>query len=203
MRKPIIYDCDGVLLDIIGGLRKALWEIDGIKTNGPVPLSYDLKEWMGVDDQAFVIDRIQRFNSGEGEYFANLDPLPGAVDFVKAMRERGYEDSVLTAAGTEAKSKTGRASNLERVFGGFEKIQYVGLVESKKPYLEDMPSSWFIEDNIVNAHLGAATGHDTLLIEYEHNATKTDDEKFRRVTGWNEIRSIFDAEHAPAPAYIL
>ena len=72
-----------------------------------------------------------------------------------------------------------------------------------KPYLEDMPSSWFIEDNIVNAHLGAATGHDTLLIEYEHNATKTDDEKFRRVTGWNEIRSIFDAEHAPAPAYIL
>ena len=112
MRKPIIYDCDGVLLDIIGGLRKALWEIDGIKTNGPVPLSYDLKEWMGVDDQAFVIDRIQRFNSGEGEYFANLDPLPGAVDFVKAMRERGYEDSVLTAAGTEAKIKTGRASNV-------------------------------------------------------------------------------------------
>jgi FMN phosphatase YigB (HAD superfamily) len=198
MNKPIIYDCDGVLLDIIGGLRKALWEIDGIKTNGLVPLSYDLKDWMGVDDQAFVIDRIQRFNSGEGEYFSNLEPLPGAVEFVKSMRARGYEDSVLTAAGRDAKIMAGRDANLHRVFGGFENIQYVGLVESKKPFLEKMPHSWFIEDNIANAHLGAATGHDTLLIEYEHNTTKTDAESFRRVKDWIEIRSIFDAEHAPA-----
>jgi beta-phosphoglucomutase-like phosphatase (HAD superfamily) len=117
MNKPIIYDCDGVLLDIIGGLRKALWEIDGIKTNGLVPLSYDLKDWMGVDDQAFVIDRIQRFNSGEGEYFSNLEPLPGAVEFVKSMRARGYEDSVLTAAGRDAKIMAGRDANLHRVFG--------------------------------------------------------------------------------------
>ena len=199
MKKPIIYDCDGVLLDIIGGLRKALWEIDGIKTNGPIPRSYDLKEWMGVDDQAFVIDRILRFNNGEGDYFSNLEPLPGSVEFVKAMRERGYTDSVLTAAGKEAKIKAGRRSNLDRAFGGFTEIQYVGLTESKKPFLEKMPTSWFIEDNIGNAHLGAATGHDTLLIEYEHNATKTGDEDFRRVKDWAEIRSIFDSQHVPAP----
>ncbi len=197
MKKPIIYDCDGVLLNYLGGMRKALKEVDGIETLGEMPKSYDMMEWMRVDDMDFVIDRIVRFNNGEGDYFANLEPVEGAVDVVHKVREMGYDDSVLTACSKNEKIKAGRKSNLDRCFGGFDLIQYVDLTESKRAYLEAMPHSWFIEDNIGNAHLGAETGHDTLLIEYDHNSDKSDDELFRRVKCWSEIHSILDAKNSP------
>jgi phosphoglycolate phosphatase-like HAD superfamily hydrolase len=190
MDKPIIFDCDGVLVDYVGGFRTFLKEVDGIDTHPEGPREYDMRSWVGTTDMKFVIDRIKRFNTNEGGYFANLKPLPGAVDVVQRLREAGARESVLTQCDTNPATMKARKANLERIFGGFENIQFVDLGGSKKAYLEAHPRSWFIEDNVVNAQLGAKTGHDTLLIEYLHNRERSPDEAFRRVSCWREIHDL-------------
>lgn len=198
MAKRIIYDCDGMLLNYIGGFRLFLKDVFGIETHPEGPRAYDMLEWIGVDDKAFVKDCIRRFNAGEGEYFANLAPVPGAIEAVATLRSLGYEDSILTQCNDDAATQLGRGANLDLHFGGFEKIRYVPLGGSKLPYLQAAPQSWFLEDNIDNAHMGVEAGHDTILLEYLHNGPNGQAEGFSRFSDWGEIlRHITERDLAP------
>jgi 5'(3')-deoxyribonucleotidase len=190
MKQDIIYDCDSVLLDYYHGFSAFLKDMDGIIVDEAGPRTYDMMEWLGATDRSFVIDRIMRFNRGEGGYFANLPPIAGAVDVVLGLRDAGHADSVLTACNDDAKTISGRISNLNSVFGGFPEVRCVALMESKRPHLVSLPKSWFIEDNIGNARLGSSIGHDTVLIEYLHNRDRDPEEDFTRVQNWSQIREI-------------
>lgn len=187
MIDKVIYDCDGVLLDWVAGFRCFLKDLDGIETDPAGPCSYNLMKWIGTDDRDFIVNRINRFNSGERDFFANLSPVEGAVEVVGALHRAGIQRSVLTACNTDEATVKGRRANLEAVFGDFHEITCVDLKESKRHHLMKSDRSWFIEDNLSNAELGASIGHKALLLEYPHNLPVDDGENFSRVKNWNEI----------------
>lgn len=187
MSKFIIYDCDGVLLDWTNGFRSFLKDAEGIEADPAGPSQYNMMTWIGTDDRSFVIDLVNRFNSGEGDYFANLEAVPGAVRGVNILREAGYLDSVLTACNTDPKTVSGRKANLDRIFGGFEELTCIDLMASKRPHLSNTRPSWFVEDNRKNAQIGTETGHNVILIDYPHNSELLPDEKFLRKSSWTDI----------------
>ena len=182
----IIYDCDGVLLNWTGGFAEFLKHAEGISVDPEGPCSWDMTAWIGAD-MDWILERINRFNSNEGEFFANLKPLPGALSVVEHLRSQGWAASVLTACSEDPKSHRAREANLQRAFGSFGEIVCLGLGESKRPHLKAAPSSWFIEDNIGNLNDGVDLGHRGVLIEHRHNAARGENEPFIRAKSWRDV----------------
>ena len=195
MNKRIIYDCDEILLNWFDGFRNFLLRSDGIKTNPNPPSTYDMMDWIGTNDRDFILNRITRFNSNEGDFFANLTPLPGAVSAVNKLREAKYETTVITACGTNPKTIKARKANLKNVFGQFDRINCIDLGASKYPLLIQHEKSWLIDDHIEHAESGVNANHITLLMNTKYNQSKKTYEDFTRIKNWKEAyQTIRSAE---------
>lgn len=192
MPKSVIFDCDGVLLDYLGGFIPFIKDIDGVDLDPAGPAEYDMISWLGGTDRKYVQDRILRFNAGELGYFNNLAPLEGAVDAVHLLRSKGLDNHILTSMGSDDATVRSRIDNLNRVFGTFTSITCIDLFKSKLPHLMGFEPSWFIEDSRQNAQDGVTAGHDTLLINAPSNQNPlgAGAEGFTRVETWLEIQDI-------------
>ena len=188
--KNIIYDCDGILLDWNAGFRDFIRHCDGIELDPSGPCNYNMMEWLGTQDRAFVRDRVIRFNLDEGGYFENLAPVRGAVEGVERLRAVGYNDIVLTACNSGPETALKRIANLNRVFkGDFREIICIELGGSKRQILGGREKSWFIDDHIEHAESAVETGHRALLLEYPHNSVTGVDERFERLGNWGDIQN--------------
>ncbi len=178
----IIFDCDDVLLNWIGGFRESL----PIKPATPFPLDWDMDLWVGVPARPLV----ERFNASPA--FGELEPCPGAVEAVAALKAAGHKLIVLTSCSRAVEVIGRRRVNLERVFGPvFSKVICLELGASKKWHLGRLDLGVWVEDNVNHAEAGLSVGHETYLFNRPHNIHLSVSEAITRIDSFDPILSRF------------
>ena len=146
--KVIALDVDGVLLDFMPAFEKAAEEVFGRK--------------MDIHKDEYKMDYYhlsKRINTSEEEVakvlnymietgvYANLKPLPGAIEAVKAIQEAGFKIAIVTALPEAAKES--RLLNLKNYLGLVpDEIHCVGMGMSKGDKLREINPDVFIDDRI-------------------------------------------------------
>lgn len=188
----LLLDCDGVLLSWLGGFHGYAEKRLGRSLCPNGPSSFDLHEWLGLNDVGEALELVRDFNEGDGGTFGNLEPLPGAVECLTAFSETGRELHIITACSQDPRVVAMRKENLRRVFGDvFVEIHCVGMRDSKSPLLGEYHAATWVEDKFENAIAGVETGHQTYLIRASHNQHREADTVLpglRWVDGWSDIQ---------------
>lgn len=169
---PVIFDCDGVLLD---------WEADfkawvnlrypEFKFTSISPTSWDLSTWIGCDkDTAFCL--IQQFNQSEA--FGRLPAMPYAALTLYYAKQMGHPIYVLTSCSSDPAVRRRREMNLSNLFSTkIERTICLDLGVSKQDTLQAFytvfgPCIW-VEDNFQNAMAGVEVGHHGFFLHRFHN----------------------------------
>ena len=187
MKKLILTDCDGVLLD---------WE----------PAFYEWMESKGYDrknegiyemEDVFEMKKgkvkalIKEFNNSS--WMSNLKPLRDARSGVAKLVEAGYEFHCITSLSLDENTKALRQQNLDDVFGKgvFTKLVCLDTGEDKDRGLTDYTDSglYWIEDKTVNAQCGLKYGLKPILISHKHNEDCAD-ENVQKADTWLDIVDI-------------
>ena len=185
----VLFDCDDILLDWAGGMRRYLENSRGIIADPRGPCDWNMSKWMGVDLKE-MLEIITEFNE-RSPAFAELEAVPGSVDGIAALRSEGYLPVIITSCSDDPLCVQRRHENLKVVFGegAFHAIHCVPLAESKESYLKMYPASPWVEDNYKNAVLGQQCGHAPVVRRVRHNAKyeaqSPSDVPF--VDGWDDI----------------
>lgn len=189
--RPLILDCDGVLLNWLGGFTRFAESYLGRPMPTENSNEYDLGIRFGVD-HGKIVEMIQIFNSGEGGYFAQLEPLPGAREALEAAHAAGRPLHVVSSCSTLPAVVSGREENLRRDFGDiFDEILCLDPSASKAETLSAFPTGSWVEDNFQNAVVGATVGHTTYLIRQSYNIEYEPDSDHPGLTwvdGWGCIQ---------------
>lgn len=190
MRKLILTDVDGVLLDWNEGLYQ--W----MKAKGYERKSekhYDLGPLYGIDDD-LANDLAIEFN--HSKYVIDLSPLRDAVKYVKKLHEeQGFVLHCVTAIPNTQYIWNGRYKNLCDIFGtsAIGRLECTGTSENKRKILEEYKDDGipWIEDRIENAEMGLEYGLDCYLIEHEFNKDEKLHEDLNKVKNWRELYDMF------------
>jgi len=189
--RPLVIDCDGVLLDYLVGFKPFAEDRLGVELSPAGPENFELSGWLGCDT-ATTMQLVSDFNMGKGGSFASLPAFPGSVEALHAARATGRRLSIITACFDTPEVVALRRANLLDVFGDiFDRIDFVNPGTSKRAILEHYKGVAWIEDNRKNALLGAEIGHDTYLIRTSHNVRHEALSQHPRMTwvdGWSCIR---------------
>lgn len=186
-----MIDCDDVLLDWQQGFRSHLFNRHAIRAPAEGPSSWSLAEWLGISEQR-CLDLITEFNASQ--QFGELAPMPGAFSAVQRLARQGYRLTVLTSCSDDPVIVDRRKENLRRVFGGaFDRIICVGLLESKRTWLDVLRPGIWIEDNYRNALMGKDAGNKTFVMRRSHNRADeaTSDPHLIWCDDWQPIISHF------------
>lgn len=183
----VILDCDDVLLDWLGGFRAWLRGRHESVPSEP-PSTWSLADWLGVSDSE-CLRLIAEFN--DSWFFGRLDPVPGAVEAVTALRDSGYTLTVLTSCSDDPVVARRRRENLEGVFGtSFDRVVCLGLGESKATWLSALRHGIWVEDNYKNALHGLSAGHRTYMVRRSHN--RADEQQSHPEITWiDDLRPDF------------
>lgn len=191
----LVWDCDEVLLDHLGGFRKFVIEHYDIEPKTDMPDEYDLTKWLGVT-QAEVQEMIKHFNQRSHE-FGLLEPLESnTVDIMKELRYV-FKDKhfvVLTKSGTGGHGKVLRQVNLMNVFGidFFDEIIIIEMYESKKSALYKLQMKYnvrfLVDDYIANIQTAMDLGIKPIMMAACHNYEYSDSTEFDYVPNWFQLR---------------
>ena len=188
----LLLDCDGVLLDWVGGFIGFASKALGREPDPAGPDSFDLTGWMGCDTATYFA-MVNDFNEGADGSFGRLTPLPGSVDALQAAASQGRKISIITACSTLPRVIAQREQNLRDVYGDiFHEIHAVDLRQSKEELLRRYKDVFWVEDKSENAVLGAEIGHKSYLIRSSHNLAdeaRLSHPRMTWVDGWGCIRS--------------
>lgn len=171
VKRYILLDCDGVLLNWELGLEKWLAQKHPHLSK---PTHYD--------EHAFELCKRYNISSHMGNQlvwdfhnhkeFARLDALPLAQQAVARLAEQ-FALVVITACGRDSQIQEYRIQNLHDCFGDvFDKIICVDQSAEKAFFLKGYPPSYWIEDHADNANMGCDLGHKSLLVDAPYNSHK-------------------------------
>lgn len=90
----ILLDCDGVLADFVGGFLKTLRDIDGVPRAHEDVTQYTIEEALDLTPETTASVHAQISQRG---WCLGLQPIIGAREGVKALREAGHDLVVVTA----------------------------------------------------------------------------------------------------------
>jgi hypothetical protein len=189
MKKLILTDCDGVLLN---------WE-------------YAFNCWMeerGFDPvRADVYDMAVRYGKTKAEMkglikifnecaaIGFLPPQRDAMHYVKKLHEEhGFVFRVITSLSLNPYAKKLRIRNLEKLFGtAIDDVVCLDTGADKDEALEPYRDSGliWIEDKVENARVGNDMGLNSILVEHEHNMNEKD---FPLAKNWKEIYDMVTGE---------
>lgn len=184
-----LLDCDDVLLDYIGGFTSFVMRVKQLKsiTN---PDSWDMAGWLGMngEESASLINQFNDTDIG----FERLKPVQGAIDGVRMLKTFGFRTAIITSSSVSPSSVERRARNVTAVFGDLiDRLHIVPLGQSKQDILLSYKNAIWVEDNVKNAAIGAATGHRAFLLPANHNqkvhGLSIPDPGVIHVSGWEEI----------------
>lgn len=197
----IMLDCDDVLLAWAKWFRTSFESVYGLKMRSPWPEAYDISGWLPDGHAHKAIDVIRRFNN-DPDLFSQLEPMPGAVDFVSHARESGYDIKVLTACSDDPVSHAARLVNLEKVFGAdaFCDVLFVDLGASKLDVLKRHPRSIWVDDLPRHVHAGYEAGHHGILAAAAHNRSSRNDPENRHlpfVESLGDLIGVIPEREAP------
>jgi len=191
MKKTMLVDCDGVLMN--WEYAFGLWmEEHGFKEVEGGKLLYDIGARYNIDrDQSKKLIKI--FNESAAIGF--LPPLRDAVEYVTRLADEGWTFICITSLSTNKYAQKLRSRNLEKLFGKnvFTEVTCLATGANKDAALAKYSGSdmWWIEDKVENAHAGASVGLRPLVVEHGFNMH---DDSVRRVKNWKEIYEIVTVE---------
>ena len=169
-RQNLLLDCDGVLLNWLGGFIRYAQHKLKRRIDPAGPSDFNLSEWLGVPEDV-VLEMIEAFNSGEGGYFGQLEPEVGAIEALHKAHAQGRYIDIITACSKTPKVIAQRKQNLITVYGDiFRNIHAVDHSESKQVLLSGYSDVIWVEDRMENAVMGAELGLKTYLVRASHNA---------------------------------
>jgi 5' nucleotidase, deoxy (Pyrimidine), cytosolic type C protein (NT5C) len=189
----VILDCDDVLLDWVGGFWDFCEEKTGRTLDRRGPMAWCMASWIGVTPKEGM-DYVREFNASEA--FGHLKPTVGSVDTVKQL-SLANELHVITSCSSAPEIVELREHNLRNVFGDvFASITCLDLGTPKTKELAKHGASFWVEDNVKNAVIGAELGHTAFVRRVTHNRQQeVNKECFGKVTwftDWSEIeQAIF------------
>jgi FMN phosphatase YigB (HAD superfamily) len=170
LKKLILVDCDGVLLDWEWAFN--VWmqehgfeEVDGSKFSYDMAIRYNIPK-----EQVRKLIRI--FNESAAIGF--LPAMRDAMYYVKRLHEEyGYRFHCITSLSLDPNAQKLREMNLQKIFGktAFERVVCLDTGAHKDEALEEYEGTgcWWIEDKIENAEAGYAAGLKPILLEHGHN----------------------------------
>lgn len=193
-QKVIVFDCDEILLDHLGGLRDWLKKKYGIITKSDYPSEYDLTEWMGVNDQSEVRKYLEEFNQKSYE-FGLLKPINESVpNYLSALRYTlpDAKFAVVTKSGTIGHGDVLRRVNIENVFPNiFDEVHIVEMYESKRGVLHKLQTKYdvvcLVDDYIANIETAVSMGIHGIMLECHHNKEFKDRQDFHYTDHWGGI----------------
>lgn len=163
-----ILDCDEVLLKWIDGFRNWLHKTGRIKNAGP-SIHFELEKWLNIDTPT-ARSWVRAFNDSPDSGFNLLEPLPGAVDMVRMIKEAGFDIRIVSKCGDAKNTIRSREENLARVFGDvFQDIICIPTTSSKLQELKRHPKSILIDDHIDNVIAGVEAGHTSVVMQSEYS----------------------------------
>ena len=189
MKKLILTDCDGVLLN---------WEFAfccWMEDRGCNPIRSDVYD-MAVrygKTKAEMKSLIKIFNESAAIGF--LPPQRDAMHYVKKLHEEhGFVFRVITSLSLDPYAKKLRVRNLDKLFGSaIDDVICLDTGADKDEALEPYRDSGlvWIEDKLENAELGVELGLNSILVEHEHNMDQKD---IPLAKNWKEIYEMVSGE---------
>ena len=187
MKKTIIVDCDGVVLNWEYAFDIFMEEHVFTKVKGAETI-YNIGERYGIDkDQGRKLIKI--FNESASIGF--LPPLRDAVEVVTRMAAEGWQFIAVTSLSTNKYAQKLRKKNLDKLFGKgtFVEVTCLATGADKDAALAKFEGSncYWIEDKPENALAGAKVGLKPILMEHGFNM---DNKDFPLAKNWKEIYEI-------------
>jgi phosphoglycolate phosphatase-like HAD superfamily hydrolase len=192
MKKLILTDVDGVLLDWEEGFRIWMEHEYGYTRCGDLT-AYRLADHYELPEPV-IWDRVVEFNSSAHAAF--LRPHGEAGHYIKRLADKGFRFVTCTSFGGTTASQALRRYNLESLFGDvFEEHNIIELCGNKREVLARWEGEqlWWIEDNLHNAKIGLELGLRPILMEHTHNAD-ADEDFILKARGWREVYTIITGE---------
>ena len=187
MKKTILVDCDGVVLNWEYAFD-VFMEEHGFTKIGDANVMYNIGARYGIEvEQGKKLINI--FN--ESASIGYLPPLRDAVQYVTKMADEGWQFIAITSLSTNVYAKKLRERNLAKLFGKntFIEVTCLGTGADKDDALAKYKDSglWWIEDKPENALAGEKQGLKPILIEHGHNMHNTD---YPLAKNWKEVYEI-------------
>lgn len=194
MKRLILTDVDGVLLDWLTGFDRFMSSV-GYPAIADEHM-YALARRHNID-QLEVYRLAKEFNTSEA--IGNLQPLNGAVEYVRRLQERGFGFVAITSLSDHSDSYNYRMRNLQALFG--DAIQELICLDTGAPKSEILKrwegsGLFWIEDHIKNALDGAELGLKSILVSATHNGNlgpTVEEMLYARVSEdkpWKDIYSL-------------
>ena len=171
-KSPVIFDCDGVLLDWERGFKHWVQEhYPAYQFASEYPASWELGAWIGCGPTQ-AMNLIQQFNQSEA--FGRLLPMPHADETLYTVYRCHQPIYVLTSCSADPAVRRRRAENLERRFPTpIARVICLDLGVSKLQTLHAFYTIFgeciWVEDNYENAMRGVEVGHRSFLLRRPHN----------------------------------
>ena len=188
MKKIIVTDCDGVLLNweyafCVWMSQRGYNEIEG----GNMEYNIGKRFGMKVSD---AIKQVEIFNQSAAMAF--LPALRDARYWVKRLHEEhGYDFHCITSMSLDPNAKKLRQMNLDKLFGptAFPVLECLDTNAPKNAALEKYRDSgyYWIEDKFENAICGQNLGMNPILIEHGWNMHEVVPQGMKKVTTWKEL----------------
>lgn len=191
LKKLILVDCDGVLVDWNEGFMEFMkhYDFKELQDN-----SYSMRERYGFNaaQEYNYVDMYCR-----SEFIAKLKPMKNSLEVVNRLAKRGYEFVAITSIGTDPQTYEHRKHNLETYFPGVFKQIFCIPAGSNKSYIlrafQNMSDIW-VEDHVDNAEDGTDLGFNSFLLTHSYNRDSIT--KANRVDSWRDIeRWIIEREN--------
>jgi len=187
MKKTILVDCDGVVLNWEYAFDIFMQEHGFTKVEG-ANLMYDMALRYGIDKPQ-VKKLVKIFN--ESAAIGYLPPLRDAVEYVTRMADEGWTFIAVTSLSTNKYAQKLRKRNLDKLFGEgtFETVTCLATGADKDAALAKYAGSgmYWVEDKPENALAGAKVGLKPILMEHGFNM---DNKDFPLAKNWKEIYEI-------------
>lgn len=167
--KLIATDCDGVLFKWEEMFDKYM-KVNGFEKKTKDHYELHMNYQMPVPEMQVLV---KIFN--ESAYMRYLEPMEGAVEYVKKLADEGWRFHVITSQSTDKVANQARKDNLKDVFGDvFEDFTFLDTGGGKIDALKTLvPGTWWIEDKPKNAFDGAVLGLASILLDLPHNSSYT------------------------------
>lgn len=187
MKKTILVDCDGVVLNWEYAFDIFMQEHGFTKVEG-ANLMYDMALRYGIDKPQ-VKKLVKIFN--ESAAIGYLPPLRDAVQYVTKMADEGWTFIAITSLSTNKYAQKLRKCNLDKLFGEgtFETVTCLATGADKDDALAKYAGSgmYWVEDKPANALAGQKQGLKPILMEHGFNM---DNKDFPLAKNWKEIYEI-------------
>jgi hypothetical protein len=189
MKKTLLVDCDGVVLNWEYAFDCFMEEHGHTKIKDSSVI-YNIGERYGIElEQGRKLIKI--FNDSAAIGF--LPPLRDAVQYVTKLADEGWDFIAITSLSTNKYAKKLRVKNLAKLFGKetFSEVTCLPTGADKDRALAKFAGSglWWIEDKIENAVAGLKVGLKPLLVEHGFNMDY-DHPEIPLVKNWKEIYEI-------------